>query len=331
MVLSEHGIAVLMSTYNGERYLRMQVESIRQQSYADWHLYIRDDGSTDSTREILRELAQNDRRITVIEGKNIGYVASFFELIRYADALGKNYGYYALSDQDDVWNPEKLQAAAEMLDLENPEMPLLYGSTSMLVTEDLVPYGITQCKRRPITLYNALVQTFLPGHSQMMNRPLLHSLAQTAVAERVYVHDLYTTAVAAAIGKVVFDNTPHTRYRQHKTNQIGFGKGKFSWLKVRLRRLRGGAGHKVGEQAEHLYQSYANRMPFEQRQELRQFLESRTTFFSRLHYVLHSKIYRQKKLGTLAFKVLYLFGGFNSRSVMQESGAQIPVLYRKKL
>ena len=100
---------------------------------------------------------------------------------------------------------------------------------------------------------------------------------------------------------------------------------------MRLRRLRGGAGHKVGEQAEHLYQSYANRMPFEQRQELRQFLESRTTFFSRLHYVLHSKIYRQKKLGTLAFKVLYLFGGFNSRSVMQESGAQIPVLYRKKL
>ena len=105
-------VCVMMSTYNGERYLEEQVLSILNQKGIETYLIIRDDGSTDNTCRILDKLCLlNTDRIKVYKGKNIGYNKSFLKLLGYAEG----YDYYAYADQDDYWLPDKCLRAINIL------------------------------------------------------------------------------------------------------------------------------------------------------------------------------------------------------------------------
>ena len=121
-----------MSTYNGEKYIRMQLDSILGQTYENLCLLIRDDGSTDRTVSILEEYAKRDNRITYYTGKNIGVIQSFLELLRNSS---EEAGYYAFADQDDVWLPEKIGRAVEKI--EAVQEPALYCSETYLTDEEL--------------------------------------------------------------------------------------------------------------------------------------------------------------------------------------------------
>lgn len=96
-------ITVILSAYNGEKYIQSQIDSILNQTYDNFILYIRDDGSTDGTRKILKQYSEKDSRVKVQYGENIGYVKSFFKMLSEV-----NSEYIAFSDQDDIWLPEKL-------------------------------------------------------------------------------------------------------------------------------------------------------------------------------------------------------------------------------
>ena len=104
-------VSVLMSTYNGEKYIREQIESILNQKKVKVHLLIRDDGSQDSTIEIVKEYANKYPNVSVYAGKNIGIGNSFMELLRNAPEAD----YYAFADQDDVWLDGKLERAIELI------------------------------------------------------------------------------------------------------------------------------------------------------------------------------------------------------------------------
>ena len=98
-------VAVLMSTYNGEKYIREQIDSILEQSgNFDLDLWVRDDGSKDSTQQILQEYAQQ-RKLHWYTGENLGAAHSFIDLVRKC----KGYDYYAFADQDDYWMTNKIQ------------------------------------------------------------------------------------------------------------------------------------------------------------------------------------------------------------------------------
>ena len=118
-------VNVLMSTYNGEKYLSQQIESIiNQKGNFDLRLIIRDDGSTDSTPEILEKYAKKYPKIIsyYLEG-NKGYNFAFFELLRFSPQAD----FYAFSDQDDVWIENKLDFAIKALQSANNNIPLLYS------------------------------------------------------------------------------------------------------------------------------------------------------------------------------------------------------------
>ncbi len=166
--------------------------------------------------EILSKIALSDKRVKIFAGKNIGYVKSFFTLIKMLSRSKVVYDYYSLSDQDDVWKENKLKVAIGFLDLIDDSIPKLYGSASYLVDEKLNFIGVTQQKKKPLILYNTIIQNFMPGHSQVMNRQLLLKLNDVD-ASQVYVHDSYITNVAVLTGIVVFDNNPYTYYRQHSS------------------------------------------------------------------------------------------------------------------
>ncbi|MFI3173314.1 MAG: glycosyltransferase family 2 protein [Eubacteriales bacterium] len=308
MGIRNQRVMVLLSSYNGEKYIAAQIESIMQQKdISHIELLIRDDGSTDGTKDIIKKLVEKYGNILLIEGANIGYVASYFTLIQECGG----YDYYALSDQDDIWLDDKISCAIDALEKYDDE-PVLYGSTSMLVREDLVPFGKTQEQLREITFCNSMIQNFFPGHTQVFNNELLKLLKRPFDCSQIYVHDSWITNVAVIKGRVVFDNVPHTYYRQHSNNELGFSKGIVSWVRERMKRIQKADGKKYARQIEYLYCEFKDELDKESRTEMEKYRKCQKNIMTRLHYVIVSKLYRQKKIETLFFKVLYLVGGYNN-------------------
>ena len=131
MNMNKNSFLVLMSTYNGERYLESQVKSIMAQEDVKVHLLIRDDGSKDNTIKLLDYLACQYDNLTYVKAENIGFVHSFNKLVTMA--FNSQYAYYAFVDQDDVWHKDKLKNALQYLEQQQETMPSLFCSNSTLI------------------------------------------------------------------------------------------------------------------------------------------------------------------------------------------------------
>ena len=297
-------ILVMMSTYNGEKHLHEQIDSIlNQKTEHEVHLRIRDDGSTDKTCDIVAEYIENHPgQVEMIRGENLGYNGSFFSLIQGAEG----YDYYSISDQDDVWLPDKLQIACDEIDKVKEDIPILYASTSYLVHDDLVPYGTTRKKEREMTMYNTIIQNICPGHTQVMNNRLIELLKGDIDTSRIYVYDSWIQNVANLYGKIVFDNESHTYYRQYEGNQLGSGVGKIGQLLTSRKRTDTGDGHKYRRQIEYFLDKNKDQIIRKSfYNEIHSFVQART-FFTRCKYLIGCKLFRQSKLETLAFKIAVL-------------------------
>ena len=159
-------VQVLLSTYNGEKYIKEQIESILNQKEVEIALLIRDDGSTDKTIQILEELAMNNENITVYKDENLGPARSFMDLIEKSD----EYDYYAFSDQDDVWKPKKLISAINKLKEYN-NTPALYMSALEIVDTNL-KYIETKKVEGNFTLEGEIIKNFATGCTQVFNKNL---------------------------------------------------------------------------------------------------------------------------------------------------------------
>lgn len=208
-------INVLMSTYNGGKYVKDQIESILNQQEVDIFLTIRDDGSTDETLDILNTYNCRDN-VNVIIGKNIGCGKSFWELLK----LSEEAEYYAFCDQDDVWLPQKLSAAIKRLEGES-SIPLLYCTSTIVVDEKLNVINYKESKNEEIKNFNkALVKATAAGCTYVFN---IHSMELLKLYELDYdeIHDWAAYKIISCFGKVIKSNISHIYYRQHGNNLIG--------------------------------------------------------------------------------------------------------------
>lgn len=306
--MNKKKIVVLLSTYNGEKYLKEQIDSIlNQKSFHQIDLMVRDDGSSDGTKTILKFYEEKyPERVKVNFEKNIGYIHSFFELIREAEG----YDYYALSDQDDIWLEDKIETAIKACEGEGYEGPLLYGSSSFLVNDKLEIMGETQKNLKGITWDNLLIQNFFPGHTQVFNHALCEILKADVDCSKIYVHDFWITYMAFLHGKVIFDNESHTYYRQHGTNTVGFGKNSVEWIVERIRRIGHSDNKKIAVQIQYFYDTCAEDMDEELKTKVEEFIRSQSNFWKRSSYLFRTNLYRQKSFETILFKILYLLGGY---------------------
>jgi rhamnosyltransferase len=307
-------IAVLLSSYNGEAFISSQIESILRQTCGDAiRLFIRDDGSTDHTREKIAALDKGDGKITLFEGENVGAKNSFFELLAFAKRLPEEFEFFAFSDQDDQWDLDKIEIALSSLcEQRTKGEPVLYASTSCMVDANLKPIQKRAPRRlKPLTPFNALVQCAVPGHTYVFNRRLLDAIPEDVNVSEIYYHDTFVLNVALLCGTVIYDPWPHANYRQHSLNQMGVEKNFFRWLATRFKRVQKGDSRQYARQFRYLYELYANQMSPDVRHEMERFLNSQTHVWTRIGYALSTRLYRQKFLETLAFKALYVLGGYN--------------------
>lgn len=301
-------IAVLMSTYNGEQYLKQQIESIVCQTiFSKVHLYIRDDGSSDNTKNIIEGfIKQYPSKITAFYQDNQGVNSSFFWLIKNVNG----YSYYSICDQDDIWQNDKLEIAVNSLKNEDSDTPLLYASSSFLVHNDLKVYGETRKQRRPITMYNSLIQNISPGHTQVFNEKLRELFLGLEDISNIYYYDSWTLNVAVLLGKLMFDNNSHTLYRQHANNELGAASSLFQKLKYGVKRVNLGHGHKYMGQIKYFHEVYSKELKEHGYYNHVHKLVSKKNFFSRLFFSLGAKFYRQSRIETFGFYLAYILGKF---------------------
>lgn len=302
-------IQILLSTYNGEAYLRDQLDSYTQlEGFEDIKVLIRDDGSQDGTVAIIKEYVEK-YGFELIEGENVGLNASLHALVLASDPECK---YFAFSDQDDFWLPDKLSRARAYLDGLDNSMPNLYSACSTLTDAELKPIGHTLIPKRPLTFYNAMIQNVCVGHTQVCNRALIDILAKE-FSEDIYVHDSWTYLTATAFGTSYYDKRQTTLYRQHGSNVIGYKSG-ISSIFMRLKRLRSGKSRCYSYQLKAFYDCYGDALSADLRAEVEKYFSRQRGFFKRLGYILTTKMYRQTRIEGIVFRLMYLFGRYNLKN-----------------
>ncbi len=213
-------VNILMSTYNGQQFLAEQIRSIQDQSYTDWTLFIRDDGSSDNTKEILKDFERQDSRIHLIDSDksdNLGVIKSFHKLVNHDRA-----DYYFFSDQDDVWLPNKLELSLKEAQNYLADLPLMVYMDLKVVNQDLEIMTESMVKSQShhanTELVQELTENTVTGGVAMIN----HALAEMwQVTDDILMHDWYLALLASAFGNLVFIDQPGELYRQHSDNVLG--------------------------------------------------------------------------------------------------------------
>lgn len=298
-------IQILMSTYNGEKYIRTQLNSILEQEYQDFDLLIRDDGSTDHTCEIIKEYAENYPNITWYAGENLGVQKSFFDLILKAN-LEKDY--YAFADQDDKWLPGKISRAVSILEKYPKDVPVLYCSDKTIVNDKLEPLKVTVSRvMKQATFGNALVQDMCTGCTAVMSKSLL-KIIRYKIPDYVIMHDWWFYLTATCFGEVFYDTESYILYRQHGNNTSGAMVNKKELFQYRLKQLCSRRGQ-IYRQAEAFQKVFnENMIPKPNRKLLTLLLKSKQKQKYRLVAAANPLIFRQKFFDNIVLKVILLTG-----------------------
>lgn len=215
-------VDILLATYNGEKYLVEQLDSILSQTHKDFNLFISDDFSKDSTVKILEDYAKKDNRITVFkQEKNLGVVSNFEFLLSKVESE-----YFMFSDQDDIWNEDKIEKTLNKL--KETDSDIVF--TDLMVVDDKLntlynSYWELKGLKNKILKYNSFdalyLNNYVTGCTMLMKKEIIEKVLPLPKTTKYVLHDYWIALIASQSGKIEFLNEPTIKYRQHKNNRIG--------------------------------------------------------------------------------------------------------------
>ncbi len=292
-------VAILMCTYNGARFLKEQLASFETQDHQELALWVSDDGSRDDTLSLLEQHRQSSRidPFTVVRGPSNGFSANFLSLL-YRPEIQADF--YAFSDQDDVWDSDKVSRALTALGKIDDDVPAVYFSRTRLVDANLQSIGMSPlCAREP-GFRNALVQS-LGGANTLVLNQAARDLLRRANIPSVVSHDWWIyLVISGAGGEVIYDPDASLSYRQHESNVIGSSSGIWAAL-TRIAMLLSGRYKAWNEQNIRDLSQCADLLTPENQQLLTAFAEMRQAWvFSRVLTFWRLRLYRQSLTGTVA-------------------------------
>ena len=246
-------ITVLLSAYNGEKYIREQLDSILAQEGVDCKVLVRDDGSRDNTKEILNEYTTLG--VSWYTGKNIGWAKSVMDLIKVAPESD----YYAFSDQDDVWLPNKLSVGISFLESQSFDGPKLYFCNQYCWRNGEV-VGKVHSEEPRFNKYDCMVKNPTFGCTMVFNKALL-DVVRNNFPEYITSHDYLFYQVAMMLGEVYYDHQAYMKYRLHDNNQSGASESKRAIWRQRVKSIKKIWGdHDREFMAQELLRSYGHLM-----------------------------------------------------------------------
>lgn len=276
-------VLVLLSTFNGEKYIEAQLQSLLTQKGVNVEILVRDDGSTDKTRSIL-DAWQKKGLLTWYSGSNLGPGKSFMDLLSKA----QESDYYAFCDQDDVWLPNKLAVAVDKL-MGHEQEVALYLSKTKLVDADL-----NEIDSHSNHYYYTFGESFLRNPATGCTMVFNHKLKNVVVSYQpsfLYMHDGWVYKICLMLNGFLYaDQESYILYRQHQQNVVGGGR---SFIKRWKRRynvfVKRNAGVRYLTNKE-LYKGYSKIIPNENKQLMEACLHYKDSLWSKFHFVLNRSI-----------------------------------------
>lgn len=294
-----------MCTYNGQKFLFEQLESIIKQNYNNWSLWISDDGSTDNTIDIIYKIKKiyNTKNINIINGPQKGFRSNFLSLTTNQNIEADLYFW---SDQDDIWLPDKITRTISLVEELNDDIPILYCGRTIIFNNnnEIISYKYDNKK---IIFKNALLECIPSGNTVAFNNNarILISLGNNLTP---FSHDWWAYLVVSGVGgKIIYDQVPTIKYRQHHNNLIGANKNIFGKL-LTLSNLFKGNNYKIINENLNSLENIFEQLSLESKNTLQYFLKARkaTNIFIRFINIVKSGVFRQKKIDNIIYFIALL-------------------------
>ncbi|KAB8307361.1 glycosyltransferase family 2 protein [Erwinia endophytica] len=309
-MFKDDNISILFCSYNGEKYIREQLDSIIEQTYRNWTLYISDDGSTDNTLNIINEYREKlpENKLVLLDGPQKGFAANFLSLMKKPDIQSS---YYAFSDQDDIWLKTKLERAVNAIkDIEKSynSQCILYGGRTRLINEKKEVIGHSSIFNCDLTLENALLQSFSGGNTMLFNDVLKKKIELLPEDISIVSHDWYLYIICSAFcGINIYDPEPQILYRQHSSNLVGSNLGLLSKIE-RFRRLYQGQFAEWNFINKQSLDFYYQEFPPAQQEVINYFYScGSSNILRRIKGFKSAKVYRQSGFETFLFFLINIF------------------------
>ena len=301
-------IAILLATYNGTPYLQEQLDSIKRQTHIDWTVLSSDDGSNDETMAMIDAFANTvgKSKVQQVQGPQQGFARNFLSMVCHPNLKADAYAY---CDQDDIWLDDKLERAARFLASVPSDVPALYCSRTQYVDQDNYPLGLSLPYARPAVFANALVQNIASGNTMVFNDAARQLLVQAGPQVDIDLHDWWTYMLVTGMeGKVLFDQTPSVRYRQHPNNLWGMNTS-FKSQVMRIKKLFGGRFANWNERHIAALIPMQHRLTLDNQQIFTQFSQARKlSLVPRLVGLKQSGVYRQTIMNNVGFFLAAIVG-----------------------
>lgn len=297
-------VAVIMSTYNGEQFVEEQLDSIIDQTYRNIEIVVRDDGSTDNTVNIIKKYQKQYNNITLYEGENIGFIKSFFELLKLADA-----DYYAYADQDDVWIENKIELAVNSLNQLDDSKPNMAFGNSDYYDENMKLIGKGERKRK-YSFEKALFSCVSQGMTMTVNKKT-RDMIIADTPKTCFFHDWWTYLLCMGLGNVAYDDVTTVKYRRRKENATSEGQGYLKLLIWRIKNLLFNDGMKdIKQQMINFSNYYFYELSPEKQKTLELFAEDELNynFVDAIKKVFYPKRLRSKILDEIMLRIIFLMG-----------------------
>lgn len=303
-------ISILFCSYNGERYLREQLDSIVNQTHENWTLYVSDDGSSDDTLNIFADYKKKlpEGKLVIINGPRKGFAANFLSLIKNKSISSP---WYAFSDQDDIWLNTKLEhalAAVQRVE-KQANRPILYGGRTTLVDENKNIIGQSAAFKGEFKLQNALLQSYSGGNTMLFNDVLKKTLELLPEEIPIVSHDWYLYLICSAFdGVILYDRQPEILYRQHENNIVGSNLSLLAKFK-RLLTLFNGDFAKWNYVNKQSLDFYYENISDKNKNIIDNFYACQSkNMITRIKGFQKSGVYRMSKIESLAFGIINILG-----------------------
>lgn len=299
-------VAILLATYNGALYIREFLDSLCSQSFNDFCVYVRDDGSRDSTQDILNEYSSKlSIRLLPSQGR-LGPAKGFFRILEEA---GDGHECYMFADQDDYWYADKVERAAVALQNHQDEI-LLYCSRLEYVDEHLRHLKYSRIPRL-LVLENAAVENVATGCTVAIT-PRVRKEVLAAKPYGFIMHDWWFYLFCTAFGRVIYDVMPSIKYRQHSSNTIGAATGALEDFLRRWARFvrRDGGVHLLSRQIRAFLDCHGGALAPCKRRLLNMLDVENVHMFTRVRMAIRPPFARQSRLDTFVLRFLFLIGRY---------------------
>ena len=295
-------VAIVMSTYNGEKFIEEQLDSILNQTYKNIEIIVRDDGSKDNTVNIVKEYQKNHDNIKLYEGQNLGFVKSFFELLKLADA-----DYYAYADQDDVWYENKIELAVNSLNkLDNTKPNMAFGNSDYY--DENMKFLSSGPKNKKYSFLSSLFACVTQGMTMTVNKKTRDMIIEN-MPKTCFFHDWWTYILCVGLGNVAYDNETVVKYRRRKQNATSEGQGYIRLLIWRVKNLLFKDGMKdIKQQMINFKDYYYYQLSEENKKILDLFSKEKYSISNAIKKVFYPKRIRNNLIDDLMLRIIFLIG-----------------------